>query len=143
MVASLRGRGTMPEVREEFMMSMMSGARVVKQSLTSLDGMGSRGEVDEFIVESILKRSAMVTGEKEESRWSEGEKSTGSETGVIAEEAASWLWMVSILELKKDMSLSHFSEVNEDEMLSWGLRSLFMVENRERGLEDPEWMMPE
>ena len=28
------------------------------------------------------------------------------------------------------MSLLHFSGVNEDEMLSWGLRSLFVVENR-------------
>ena len=60
-----------------------------------------------------------------------------------AEEVASWLWMFSILELKNDMRLLHFSGVNEDEMLSWGLRSLFMVENRVRGLEDPEWMMPE
>ena len=55
-----------------------------------------------------------------------------------AEEVASWLWMFSILELKNEMRLLHFSGVNEDEMLSGGLRSLFMVENRVRGLEDPE-----
>ena len=55
-----------------------------------------------------------------------------------AEEVASWLWMFSILELKNEMRLLHFSGVNEDEMLSVGLRSLFMVENRVRGLVDPE-----
>ena len=53
-------------------------------------------------------------------------------------EVASWLWMFCILRLKNDMRVLHFSGVNEDEMLLWGLRSLFMVENRVRGLEDPE-----
>ena len=138
MAASLRGGGTVPEVREELMVSVMSGAREVKQALTSSKGMGSRGEVDDFMVESILERSAVVIGEKVESQWSAGKGDVGSGTGVEAEEVANWLWMFSILELKNDMRLLHFSGVNEDEMLSWGLRSLFMVENRVHGLEDPE-----
>ena len=44
-----------------------------------------------------------------------------------AEEVASWLWMFSILEWKNEMRLLHFTGVNEDEMLSGGLRSLFMM----------------
>ena len=138
MAASLRGGGTVPEVREELMMSVMSGAREEKQVLTRSEGMGSRGEVEDFMVESILERSAVVMGEKRESRWSGGGGSAGSESGVMAEEVASWLWMLCILEVKNDKNVLHFSGVNEDEMLSWGLRSLFMVENRVRGLEDPE-----
>ena len=43
MAASLRGGGTVPEVREELMMSVMSGAREEKQVLTRSEGMGSRG----------------------------------------------------------------------------------------------------
>ena len=119
MAASLRGGGTVPEVREELMVSVISGAREVKQALTSSEGMGSRGEVDDFMVEIILERSAVVIGEKVESRWSEDEGGVGSGTGVEAEEVASWLWMFSILELKNEMRLLHFSGVNEDEMLSW------------------------
>ena len=100
--------------------------------------MGPRGEVEDFMVESIFKRSAVVMGEKMESRWSGVEGSGGSESRLVAEEVASWLWMISILEWKNYRKLLHFSGVNEDEMLSGGLRSLFMVENRVRGLEDPE-----
>ena len=81
----------MPEVREELMVSVMSGAREVKQALTSSEGMGSRREVDDFMVESILERSAVVIGEKVESQWSEDEGGVGSGTGVEAEEVASWL----------------------------------------------------
>ena len=125
------------------MVSVMSGAREVKQALTSSEGMGSRGEVDDFMVESILESSAMVMGEKVEIRWSGDKGNVGFEAGIVAEEIASWLWMFSILELKNDMRLSHFSGVKEDEILSWGLRSLFMVQNKVRGFEDPEWMMPE
>ena len=46
MAAILRGLGTVPEVREELMMSVMSGAREVEQVLTRTEGRGSRGEVD-------------------------------------------------------------------------------------------------
>ena len=53
------------------MVSVMSGAREVKQALTSSEGMGSRGEVEDFMVEGILERSSVVIGEKVESRWSE------------------------------------------------------------------------
>ena len=136
--ASLRGGGTVPEFREELMVSVMSGAREVKQALTSSEGMEYRGEVEDFMVGSILERSAVVMGGKMESQWSGVEGSGASESWLVAEEVASWLWMFSILELKNEMRLLHFSGVNEDEMLSGGLRSLFMVENRVRGLEDPE-----
>ena len=84
----------MPEFREELMVSVMSGARA--GALTSSEGMGSRGEVDDFMVE----RSAVVMGEKMESRWSGDEGSGGFESGVVAEKVASWLWMIAILEWK-------------------------------------------
>ena len=132
--ASLRGGGTVPEFREELMVSVMSGAREVKQALTSSEGMGSRGEVEDFMVESILERSAVVMGEKMESRWSGVEGSGGSESRLVAEEVARWLWMISFLEWKNYRKLLHFSGVN----VSWGLRSLFMVEKRVHGLEYPE-----
>ena len=67
MAASLRGGGTVPEEREELMISVMSGPREVKQALTSSEGVGSRGEVDVFMVESNLERSTVVMGEKVES----------------------------------------------------------------------------
>ena len=119
MAASLRGGGMVPEFREELMVSVMSGVREVKQALTSTEGMGSRGEVEDFMVESILERSAVVMGEKMESRWSGVEGSGGSKSRLVAEEVASWLWMISILEWKNYRKLLHFSGVNEDEMLSW------------------------
>ena len=89
MAASLRGGGTVPEFRDELMGSVMSGAREVKQALTSSEGMGSRGEVEDFMVEGILERSAVVMGEKMESRWSGVEGSGGSESRLVAEEVAS------------------------------------------------------
>ena len=119
MAGSLRGGGTVPEFREELMMSVMSGVREVKQALTSTEGMGSRGEVEDFMVESIFERSSVVLGEKMESRWSGVEGSGGSESRLVEEEVASWLWMISILEWKNYRKLLHFSGVNEDEMLSW------------------------
>ena len=128
--ASLRGGGTVPKFREELMVSVMSGAREVKQALKSSEGMGSRGEVEDFMLESISESSVVFMGEKMDSRWSGVEGSGGSESRLVAEVLASWFWMISILEWKIDRKLLHFSGVNEDEMLSWGLRSLFMVEKR-------------
>lgn len=89
MAASLSGVGTVPEVREELMMLVMSGTRGVEQAMTRFDGMGSRGEVDGFMVVSILVRSAVVMGEKCVRGWIEGGASGGSGTGVVAEEDAS------------------------------------------------------
>ena len=65
--ASLRGFGTVPEVREELMMSVMSGAREVEQVLTRSEGRGSKGEVEDFREEMVLERSAVVMGVKAES----------------------------------------------------------------------------
>jgi hypothetical protein len=79
-------------------------------------GMGSRGEEDDFMVEGILERSAVVMGEKMESWWSGDERSGGSESGLVAEEVASWLGMIYMLEWKNYRKLLHFSGVNEDEM---------------------------
>ena len=125
----------MTKFRKELIVSVMSGARELKQALTSSEGMGSRGEVEDFMVESILGRSAVVMGEKMESWWSGVEGSGGSESRLVAEVLASWFWMISILEWKIDRKLLHFSGLNEDEMFSWGL---IMVEKRVRGLEDTE-----
>lgn len=52
MAASLRGRGTVPGVRAELMVSVISGVREVRQALTRAEGIGSRGQVDNFMVES-------------------------------------------------------------------------------------------
>ena len=68
MAASLRDLGTVPEVRDEFMMSVMSGAREVEQALTRSEGRGSRGEVEDLREEIVLERSAEVMGERTESR---------------------------------------------------------------------------
>ena len=89
MAAILRGLGTVPEVREELMMSVMSGAREVEQVLTRTEGRGSRGEVDGFMEEIVLERSAVVMGERKESRWLGGGGRAGSRSGVVAEEEAS------------------------------------------------------
>ena len=86
MAASLRGGGTIPEVREEFMTAMMRGVRGVRQSLMSLDGMGSRGEVEKVVVESILKSSNEVMGEKLDSWTADDEESEGSGSGVVVVE---------------------------------------------------------
>ena len=88
---SLRGGGTVPEFREELMVSVMSGAREVKQALTVSEDMASRGEVEDFMVGSILERSAVVMGGKMESQWSGVEGSGASESWLVAEEVASWL----------------------------------------------------
>lgn len=53
-VASLRVGGTVPELREVFMMLLMSGARVLRQAFKRGEGMGSRGQVVGFIVERSL-----------------------------------------------------------------------------------------
>ena len=46
--------------------------------------------------------------------------------------------MVSIFDWKNERKELHLSEVNELEVLSLGLRSLFTVENRVLGLVEPE-----
>ena len=52
------------------------------------------------MVEGILEMSAVVMGEKIESWWSGVGGSGGSESRLVAEEVASLLWMISILEWK-------------------------------------------
>ena len=48
--------------------------------------------------------------------------------------------MVSIFVWKYERNDWHFSVVKDEEVLSWGLRSEFIVENRALGLLEPEWM---
>ena len=48
--------------------------------------------------------------------------------------------MVSIFVWKNERNDWHFSEVNDEEVLSCGLSSEFIVENRALGLLEPEWM---
>jgi len=63
----------------------------------------------------------------------------GGEMGGILE-VLSLLQMVFILVWKYVKKDWPFSEVNDEEVLSCGLRRGFMVENRSLGLLEPEWM---
>ncbi|XP_061573926.1 beta-1,4-galactosyltransferase 4-like [Cololabis saira] len=77
--------------------------------------MGSSGEVDDFMVESILESSAVVIGEKVESQWSEDEGGVGSGTVVEAEEVAEGLVKPSF-----ESSLTMKSVENERKGVSVG-----------------------
>lgn len=63
MAASFSVWGTEPELREELIMYMMSEEIAGRQSLTRLDGMGSRVEVELLIPTMTLDSSAGDTGE--------------------------------------------------------------------------------
>ena len=89
--ASLKEGGTIPVVREEFKMSVMSGVRLGRQALTRTEGMGSRGQEENLMPVIILVRSDGVMGEKEEKPWSAGRGSESSGSGEVGEEVVSWL----------------------------------------------------
>ena len=61
--ASLSVCGTEPEMREELMMLVMRGEITGRQSLMSLDGMGSRVQVELFMPAMILGSCVGDTGE--------------------------------------------------------------------------------
>lgn len=61
--------------------------------------------MEDLIPESSSERAVVVMGEKRERQWSVGGGDAGSGTGVLAEEVASWLWMLLILEWKNDRML--------------------------------------
>ena len=50
MAATLKEEGTVPDVREEFMITIISGLRQGRQCLTNADGMGSSGQVVRWIL---------------------------------------------------------------------------------------------
>lgn len=93
----------MPEVREELMASVMSGVTEVRQALTRTEGMGSREQVDDFMVESKSERSVVVMGEKRAGGRPVGtcRGSAGSELGVMAEEGVNRLWAFSIFGMEE------------------------------------------
>ena len=82
MAASLKERGRVPVVREEFIMSVMSGEIFRRQALTRVDGMRSKGKEKSLMPDSILESSDAVMGENEE----------------MGEEVVSWLCMFSIFD---------------------------------------------
>lgn len=47
---------------------------------------------------------------------------------------------MSILDWKKNWKLLHLVMVNDEEVLSFGFRSVLIVEKRDLGLLEPEWM---
>lgn len=63
--ATLKAEGTVPEVREEFMMAVMSGLRQVRQCLTSADGIGSNRQVVRWILLKCLVISISVMTDRE------------------------------------------------------------------------------
>lgn len=66
MEAVLKQEGTIPDDREELMMSVMMGQRVGRQALTSTVGMGSREQVEALALVTSFETSGTSTGEKEE-----------------------------------------------------------------------------
>lgn len=84
------------------MISVMSGASGGRRVLTRMVGMGSRGQVEDLMPESSSERSDVVMGEKRERQWSVGGGDAVSGMGVLAEEVASWLWMLSIFGIRVD-----------------------------------------
>ena len=81
MAASLRVWGTEPEQREALMKSMMSGEITGRQSLMSLEGMGSRLQVEVFIPVMMVVNCAGDTGVK----WVRCWIVVGGEMGGILE----------------------------------------------------------
>lgn len=135
--ASLSDCGMEPELREEFMMSVMRGASSGRQSFTNLVGMGSRVEVV-FLIPSMSEGS--TAGEMRE-KWESGLMVGGGEAGEAVQELGEvdrLLWMVAIFAWKNERKASHLSVVKESGVVLWGLRSLFTVEKRVMGLEEPE-----
>ena len=64
MAASLSEWGTEPEVREELMICVMRGEMAGRQSLTKLDGMGSKTQVEVLMPDVKVVSSVGDTGEK-------------------------------------------------------------------------------
>lgn len=81
--ASLRERGTEAELREALMILVMSGEMVGKQCLTIEEGMGSRKQVDVFMVDTMLVSSVGETGVNLESGWVMGCVEGGDEGGAV------------------------------------------------------------
>lgn len=77
MVASLRGEGTIPEAREELIMLVMRGESEGRQTLVRNVGIGSSGEVEDFMLEITVDTSVSVIGENEEREWDGGEGGGG------------------------------------------------------------------
>jgi len=65
MAATLREEGTVPEVREELMIAMMSWLRRGRQRLNSADGMGSSGKVVRWILLKWSVRSVSLITDRE------------------------------------------------------------------------------
>ena len=60
--------------------------------------MGSKGQLESLIPNSILERSAGVMGKKEEKLWSARRGCESSRSGEVGEEVVSWLCMFKIFE---------------------------------------------
>ncbi len=58
--ASLKGEGTVPEVRVEFKISVMTEIRQMIQALSRMEGMWSREQEENLMSVKILEQSAAV-----------------------------------------------------------------------------------
>ena len=106
-----------------------------RQALTREEGMGSRAEVEDFMLATVEDRSESVIGLKDVRGWLGGRGGLISRSGrEVGDVAVSWLCIVSILVWKNDINELHLLVVNELEMVSMGLRSLLIVENSVLGL---------
>ena len=64
--ALLKVDGTMPDSRDELIISIMRGHRAGSEDFTRVVGMGSREQVEAFAWETNLATEIESTGEKEE-----------------------------------------------------------------------------
>ena len=67
--AVLKVDGTMPDSRDELIMSTMRGHRAGREDFTRVVGMGSREQVEALAWETNLATEIESTGEKEREHW--------------------------------------------------------------------------
>ena len=79
-------------------MFVISGESTGRQAMTKVEGIGSRMQVEVFMPEVMEDRFEAVISVNEVSGWLDNRGEAGSGSGVVVEEVASSVCMVSILD---------------------------------------------